>query len=171
MEVRPALDYLRMHERIPQRDVRKLLWRYLNVYDREMVMCAHNCLRSPRARYGLVDHCVANGFLGILQYYGADRLMQAALAHSHTYICTIVIMRGDFDTLKWLQENKIVSVANGQLKVLAAQRGRVDILQLLMEIAPRWNDEICGVAKRYGHINVLEWAKNNWFHRDSCPYC
>jgi hypothetical protein len=60
-----SVSPLRLHCVIPQRDVRKLIWQYLNHLDREMVRCAQNAARTPSLGYHETQVLVLNNYASI----------------------------------------------------------------------------------------------------------
>ena len=48
----------------------------------------------------------------------------------------------------------------GRALIAAARGGRLDVLQHLCECGCAWNEDACYWAARYGHLDVLEWARD-----------
>jgi hypothetical protein len=95
---------LDLNERIPQRDVRKLIWCHLNPCDREMVRCAHNSCRTMTSSYGrLIDWCVRYGYSELIQwaYEQNGEVLPWALISGRTI--SLAADSGSIPTLQWLK--------------------------------------------------------------------
>jgi len=127
----PFRGILGLAERIPQRDVRKLIWRHLTPYDREVVRCAHNAQHTP---------------MGWSSAVGA---WQKA--------CDYWSARGDVSLLEWAHAHGIEKYAFAHVSLYAAERGHLPVLEWLHEkVLPFQSWTSCFAAK-YGHLHILEW--------------
>lgn len=98
---------LNLHRYIPVKDVRKLIWVYLNEIDREMVKCAHNSHRSPVYPKKFEKTVISEWHFLLLIW-----------AHQHGYQCTYrclgyMIHAGSISMLKWLHATHPEAIVMG----------------------------------------------------------
>lgn len=131
----PFRGILGLAERIPQRDVRKLIWRHLTPYDREVVRCAHNARHTP---------------MGWSFAVGA---WQKA--------CDYWSARGNVSLLEWAYTHGIDKYAFANASLYAADRGHLPVLEWLHEKALSFQLWTSCFAAKYGYIHILEWMQAN----------
>ena len=78
--------------------------------------------------------------------------------------CAVVAARGDLEDL--IQARVVDGCSwDGQTCFWAASEGHLDVLQWARENECPWDKRICAVAARWGHLDVLQWAREN-----GCPW-
>jgi len=136
---------LGLAERIPQRDVRRLIWAHLNPCDREMVLRAHNSRRAPRSRWDyrhLANWCVRYGYVGLLQW--------AYEQNGRTLPWRLVSLAADSGSIPMLQWLKLHSAKTKDAPWhFRAIQFREDFL--IMRFA--------GGARESDYVAVLQWLE------------
>ncbi|GMH93436.1 hypothetical protein TrST_g7471 [Triparma strigata] len=64
---------------------------------------------------------------------------------------------GNIELLRWLREEKEVPW-DGQACYEAAKEGHLEVLQWARENGAPWDDQTCAFAAQGGHLRVLQWA-------------
>jgi hypothetical protein len=140
---------LNLHLLIPQKDVRKLIWRLLDPIDREMIKCAHNRNRRP---YISMTKCAEKGYINLLK-------LGITYGYSSHSICDIAARGGHLEVFKWALENGCHR--NQWTCAEAALGGHLELLQWARANGCPWNYSVCENAAQGGHLNVLKWARAN----------
>jgi len=141
---------------IPQRDVRKLIWRHLTPEDREMVRCAQNSRRTPDWGNGAFQRaCARHNYVALAEWAGCrccwseEALRYAAEAGHVTF-------------LEWARTKAQYRCENDwQMRACAARHGRVDVLKWSNVECSKWNRKVCCAAAMHGKIAALEWLHDN----------
>lgn len=139
---------LRLERFIPIKDVRKLIWRYLNVDDRTVAWAATT--NQVRLRGDFAMHCIDHGYLELLQW-------------GYEHGCSITSFeqgigaaRGHLDIVIYMDS---LSIRNSKLCHRAAYGGRLDILKWGLDHGYRWEmTDSLAMTAYYGHVHVLEYA-------------
>lgn len=153
---------------IPQRDVRKLVWRHLTAYEREIVRCAHNRARTPQLDdMGAVGYFVRNGYGCLIERFAAHFSQKAGTLEGWN-LCEVLALRGDLRAIACLYGNAIVGNVNApSISAAAASGGHVDVLRWLHALrTPIFTHHVVSRAARHGHLNVVRWACE-----ESCIRC
>jgi len=175
---RSQVSWLGLHRWIPQRDVRKLIYRMCTIHERLVVEHAHGVKhRAPRASF--LYHAACHGYLDLIKWaqcagrmIGVDFGEQAA-AHGHLHvlkhaIATRVTLKtnhfvqyaaavgGRLHILQWLHSEKVPLACS--LGTWAAGHGHLHVLQWVVEVVGCAISSSAIVdASRNGHRHVLEW--------------
>jgi hypothetical protein len=183
------VSWLNLHHWIPQRDVRKLIYKKLDFLDRFMTEWAHS---GHRSLFGIcfAEACAKRGYLQLLQwarnnkysYYQDRNMCLYAGEHGHLHVmewlrtpeggnwswdCVDWILlprKGHLHVLKALHANGINFTTEHTCMLAAAFGGHLEVLQWLRSIGCHWNASVLKIAKKYKHWEVLSWATEN-----GCP--
>ena len=71
-------------------------------------------------------------------------------------------LNGRQEVLKWLRENGCP--AEAAIMTLLAAIGNLQAIKLAREYGCEWNHNACFVAQKHGHLEVVDWLKQN-----GCP--
>lgn len=152
---------LKLDRFIPIRDVRKLVWRYLNEYDRFVVKCTHVILKhysiggSIFRGSGLDKfdyYCVEFGYISLLewivqhQYHIGRWTFNAAAIYGRLAIC------------QWMYQGNMLHPDLGETAYFAAMHGQLRILQWVHSVGGRiFQYDVVRAARENGHVDVLKW--------------
>jgi len=173
---------LGLARRIPQRDVRRLLWTYLNADDREVVRCAHNSRRAPALEAGHEERFVRRGHLALLRWSFASfdnvsRLRTLAARCGHldilqwltdggriwsAYLCGVAAKNSHLHILKWAHACGAYNVDrdDGGVAWHAAYHGHLEILVWYHSIGGGLDSAVFRAAARYGSLEVMQWLRS-----------
>lgn len=128
---------LNLKEHIPQRDVRKLIFSYLNEVDRSMVRAAHNSKYRPWGYMGFVFQCCKYGNVALLDwlyfvkhrsrkkqwdwYYYLSDILKSAIDGGHTSV------------LEWLHQYEWKFKISVKMFNIMIAAGRLDLLKWFYE--------------------------------------
>lgn len=122
---------LRLHLWIPIKDVRKMIWAYLDKEDKEIVLCAHNLLRTPVIDCGYGEKVIRDGNTSLLRW-----LLRYDLWHTESCIHLMTSL-GNFEMIKMVCTTVLYLLPTGGYNI----HHRVFIRS----------------AIEYRHWNILEW--------------
>jgi len=154
---------LRLAERIPQRDVRQLIWRHLGPEDREVVRHAHNSRRELDMQHAraLTHYCCGRGYLSLLRW--VDRVGRGAgFFYEGGRACIAALVGGHVPVLKYMRSRVLqwpIFIEELGYKY-AARTGQADLCRWLCEEAKQPVPRDCEIeleAAHHGHVAVLEW--------------
>lgn len=140
--------YLHLNRHLSDRNVRKLVWRYLDKYDRLMIRIAHGAAVKLKWLLGLSKHCASHGYLGLLKWTYREGLLVDKLCPGKA------ARHGHLPTLQWLC--KVCDFDAYDVCFMAAKGGHVHVMEYCYE-------KTCvdmftaGVAAKNGHIEMLDW--------------
>jgi hypothetical protein len=137
---------------IPQRDVRKLIWRHLTQQDRELIRCAHNPQRSPLLHLSMIDHCAEMGYLSLIPWAFSHGCGWGTSTYRNAAKC------GHVHVLEWLLENHCPRSGECVSEV-GAFFGHSNVVQWAWTNRLKWSAETCMEAAVSGHFKILEWAR------------
>jgi len=174
---------LGLAHRIPQKDVRKLLWALLNGDDREVVRCAHNSRRAPALEAGHEERFVARGHLALLKwsfasFKKAPQLRLLAARHGHLdvlqwladddgsllsgVVCGIAARNGHVHILKWAHACNSIPT---DIAWHAAAHGQLQVLRWWHSVNGELTSNAFCAAARRGNMEIME-----WLHSVGCPW-
>lgn len=145
-------SWLNLHEWIPQRDVRKLVYGYLNAHDLLLVERAHGVKKTP-ITFSFMKHVVGCGYLEIVKWATDDGYYFGARLSAHAAKC------GQLYVLQMLRERGCYVDATTCAN--AARYGHLDVLKFARLHGCPWDQRTLLYAKRKGHQHVVEWALQN----------
>ena len=143
---------------IPQRDVRKLIWKFLLSYDRIIIRMAHNSNYQPVLTETFSSYCAENGYLDLLKW-GRTNVSPVPWDYRTAWSAAF---NGHLKLLEWVMEG------NGCQQVLdvheitaileaSAQSGHLQVLQYLTDLFEgkcfSCDRVICYYAARFGHLD------------------
>lgn len=144
---------------IPQKDVRKLIFSYLNKLDVKMIFAAHNKEKEKLLEDddNLCDECAEYGYTELMLWayeLGSDwskTTMEKAAARGHLQTMQVLAARGcDFD-------EKAMSYA--------ARGGHGKVVKWLRQNGCMWDEVAFASAAEGGHHELLIWMRDN-----GCPW-
>jgi hypothetical protein len=177
---------LHLERYIPIRDVRRLVWQYLESGDREMVYRAQNSKYEVYMEDDIVDECEHGGYVERMKWmlshafiynwkWETSMCSNAAEAGQLAYLqwaraqgcpwseftCSMAAKGGHLHILEWLCDN---GCPLGPLALgFAAFSGHVHVAQWLHDRgAPRY-ENMCEEAAMRGHLTMLQWALANGY--------
>jgi len=170
---------LNLGRSLPIRDVRKLIWSYLDGNDFEVVKCAQNSKRVPVLD---MKECIRKGHLDLLVYASRwniipDQICQLSAYHGHlemlqwarangcrwdAWTCIYASQNNHLEVLKWARENGCAWTS--WICKFAAKNGNLEMLKWARANGCHWNKMTCEAALRGGHLELLQWAREN-----GCP--
>lgn len=137
---------LRLHLHIPLKDVRRLIWACLDVWDREMVRCAHNSKRTPQVFCRpFVNHCCVHGYL--------ERLKWAF--HNFTSIAAILDAVRGWTANSWFDaasRHNHLPVVEWLLSLVKAEKQHLSLVSVVEG------------AALGGHLGLVQWC----YHKKRC---
>jgi len=153
----PSVVPLRLDRFIPQRDVRRLIWRHLKWADREVVRCAHNSAYRPPSANELAVECCASGHLALLQCVHRDYVKEGVTGKwFRNAACG-----GHVDVLAWLLDS-VVEKIRGRYRKAAfegmATGGHVRVFEFLQQRRIHFLRDyvdLCILAAQHGHLSML----------------
>ncbi len=107
----------------------------------------------------IIDFAILLGQLDILKYLEENRKCFA-----NTNAISIAATAGHLDVVNWLVTKKYLNITPSNY-CEAAKNGHLDILKFFVERMNKINAfdilKFCGVAAKYGHLDILIWQKIN----------
>ncbi len=171
---------------IPQRDVRKLIYAKLTVYERHIAEIAHFGSSRVYRVNELADYAACKGYIGLLKwskingYYICRETCHYAIRCGHLNIVQwiyklhvlpywvwdaemtrICALNGHLHILKWLV-NELKCPVNERSMSSAASEGHLKIIQWLrLEQNCAWDHYTRKCALVRGHLAVVQWVTDN----------
>jgi len=148
-----SVSWLNLHRWIPQRDVRKLIYRLLGPYERMIVKYAHLSKYVDTGEFiieQLPYYSASYGYLNLLKW----SIEQNKYVH-YENVCFYASRRGHLDLVQW-----VVAVTGyhwPNVFVTAAQNGHVHILEWWKKSGYKIDKSVCLGS---GYSRVVEWIKN-----------
>lgn len=87
-----------LHLSIPVKDVRRIIWSYLDEIDREIIRCAHNSCRIPRLPVWYGERMVERGYLNLMKWAYPQHMVFAPRA------IAIAVRESRIDVLQWFND-------------------------------------------------------------------
>jgi len=106
------VSWLNLHEVIPQRDVRRLIYKKLTNHERLVVELAHG-VATRKPSMNLVHYAALNGFLSLLQWAHSEGVSWNELT------CSFAAHNNHFKVVRWAVDHGC-PVSQGVLGKLAA---------------------------------------------------
>lgn len=184
------VSYLNLHEVIPSRDIRKMIYAYLDKDDREMVKCAHNAKREKGKKFFVA--CAAKGILSLLEEHKTtlDELISNAKVWDRYEItmAQAASKSGQLSVLKWLQQNYSKKYFVSWCIDAALRSGQQRVIEYFMScdsfkwvngvgiVSIKDDDEPttygCHKALKSGNLDFIRWnEKNSGFKVSLDYYC
>ena len=152
---------LRLERFIPMRDVRKLIWRYLNPCDREMVKYAQNIMHDvrPDVLSFLIITPIWHGHIELFRWMHALPTTLPVNFEEDVMTC---IANGHTDMFYWFLNQNLCTLKEQHVRA-AAHAGQLELLQWILSLHPEWlRKDKAGNSVIGGHIHVLEWVYNTY---------
>jgi hypothetical protein len=155
---KPPVYLLNLGDWIPQKDVRKLIWTYLNPIDKLMVWSAHGVhtylkhdvywFRRQLVRYGYLELLLWNtdGENNIV----ARLVYREKPKHLHM--------------IKWIVENDFEHFDSIFISKYAAKRGYLNILKYIHSLGAPLNKDVHLQGTKGGHIEIVIWLKETEYN-------
>ena len=144
---------LRLHRWIPDRNVRSMVWRYLNKHDREVLRCVHNGARRPRWTNGFSEHCARAGYSKLMRWSVEEGLS----LEGDSVLCAAAAKSGAIEILKYA--HALGAPWDEWTCASASIGGHLEVLEWARSNGAPWDGEVCARAAGHGHMNVLVWAR------------
>ena len=149
--------------RIPQRDVRKLIWclALLSSFDCSLIRAAHNFHFSPILDLEFAHYCAMNGYIHILQWSLNPQMTRAYKTPLDAYVCTLAAEYGHLDVLQWARAQVPPIPWDRWTPAYAAYSGHLEVLKWARAQVPPvpWDGWTCTLAASGGYLEVLKWAR------------
>jgi hypothetical protein len=181
------MSWLNLRDWIPQRDVRKLIYRLLTPEDKLVVEWAHGfkgARKTPKPDLAFGWYCAKHGYLELLKwasnigceddgdtYYYAARnghldvlnwLREKGSPFNSSLTAAYAALGGHLHVLKWVQDNQDDwAPFDKWTAVYAASGGHLEVLKWALANGCPWDSLICSNAAKNGHVEVLKWAQFN----------
>lgn len=151
--VRKSVSLLGLEDWVPIRDVRKLIWTYLNPIDKLMVWSAHGVhTYLEREVYWFRIQLVRYGYLELL-LWSTD---------GEKSVVTKLIYRGKpkyLHMIKWIAENDFEHFDSITISKYAAKRGHLDILKYIHSLGLPLIEDVYVQGVKGGHVEIFTWVK------------
>ena len=163
------------------KDVKRLIYKKLNVYDIMMIKMAHRNLYTCSIIYypGFANHCAMHGYYTLYQWalkhwenFGFNHITEYFIAHAHAHnitwdvdhdydgwhpnICNMAADFGHVAVLQWAASNGYV--CDKETCIRATMHGHINILEWMRVHKYKLYDNIFYHAAAKGHLNVLQWV-------------
>ena len=132
--------WLGLKPRIPQRDVRKLVWKLLAKFDYSVIRVAHNLTFTPPFNGQFEAHCARHGHLKLLQW---ARSKGASLTET---TCALAAHGGYLELLQWARSQVPPIPWNSLTCSYAARGGFLEVLQWARGNGAPWDEWTCAYA-------------------------
>lgn len=152
---------------IPQRDVRRLIFRRLSAVDMQLVWLAHSKAKEakvtvteegvePLLQWDVLDYALEHNYKGLFEW-------AFGLGFSLTsYTFAVAALHGRLDALKWLKERD--RHGDYQMLTYAVMGGHIETLHwVLKQARVQKISNACSIAAGCGHIEVLKVLRANGF--------
>lgn len=183
VETTVSVSWLNLHLWIQQRDIRKIIYRKLDTFDRHMVHVAHNSnVHIDKFNSEFINHCAAHGYFSLFLWlrneigcsmnettclyaaqYGSLNILEWLKGNGylfHTNICAYAALGGHLEILKWL--NKFI-ICTPLTSMYAAISGNLEIFEWLkMGKQLSCKKQCLNFAKMYKKQHVIDWINDNW---------
>lgn len=178
---------LRMERFIPIRDVRKMIWRHLNKWDREMILYAHNSSKRFEYSRDILAHFFVNGCLNVVKWmrehyvgrrralfeYDCSIYVRNAILNGHPKMFHLAVQRfgvvpcqdhlnafakvGRLDMLIWFQKHHR-SLFGGSTLSYAMEGGHLDVIQWILNIEPVCSEYcVMSFASDAASLDTIKW--------------
>lgn len=181
--------WLNLHLWIPIKDVRKIIYKHFNKYDRMMIKMAHTHFNYSLCHDEFYEHCAMHGYIKLYYYWAVNNshhdfmydeyLSSYALAYNiqdinipytwlknkegniqfRHHICTMAAGYGDMKVLQWAHKHGCPWSV--WTCEWAAAKGHLKILKSLREQHCPWDKWICYRAKENNQQHILKWIHEN----------
>jgi hypothetical protein len=142
------VSWLNLHLRIPQKDIRKLVYALLSPEDREMVACAHNTRRVPDLTEDFLYHSARHGYVELLDWACSNECQVSEA------VFEVAAEEGRWKVLQWGLENDCVFEEAVCMSV-ALDGGHLDLLKWGLANGLPVHGDVCSIAAQYGYLEVL----------------
>jgi len=152
-----SVSWLNLHQWIPQRDIRKMIYKLLDWNDRRIVEYAHTNKLSLLNNIHQLD-CAQHGYLSMLQWMYCDLhfpINEAVYIFAAQY--------GHLNVIKWARSIKCPW--DQWTTLFAARYGHLELLDWLYENGCPLGPSICDSAAIGGHLHIMK-----WLHSKDCKW-
>ena len=153
----PAPTWLNLAALGLYRDVRVLVYRKLDWFDRALVEQAHLSSKPVTLDLSFALECAERGHLGLLQW------ARERGCPWDSRVCAKAAWSGHLEVLQWAHEQGC-PVGEGALAA-AAGAGQLAVLEWAHEQGCEWGAALCTAAARAGQLQALRWLR-----RAGCPW-
>ena len=145
-----SVSWLNLHQWIPQRDIRKLIYRLLDSVDWQIVQFAHTGKGLKTDRF--MGDCAWRGYFDLIKW-GLTQKLKIDSRVSHR-----AAKSGNLEILQWLEDGGHNTKC---LCAISATYGQLKVLKWCRRNHYPWDHWTCLYAAKYGHLSVLQWAFEN----------
>lgn len=157
------VSWLNLHEKVSQRDVRKLIYKKLTAHDRFVVEIAHG-KEVVQPSLDFLCHAAQHGYMALLKW--------ASTNESKWHTKASAALCGNSPALEWLQSQDCLwdlrfAIIKGcewnhVIIYFAAERGHLEIVQWMnTRYGVPLDYLVCAAASRRGRLHVLKWIRDN----------
>ena len=177
-------SFLNLHQVLPVKDLRKLLYAKLDPYDRFLVMVAHgHPVGSLYDSFDFQMWCAQHGYLSLMPVSiptsHIARIVEHAvingqtnIVHQFRYSLTrcmshVAAWAGQLEILQMMKNSTVGMYIDGCLCV-AASRGHLHVLRWLVEttttaVKPQCIDIAFDSAMEHGQTHIVDWLLDSGF--------
>lgn len=148
--------WLHLDRYIPQRDVRKLVWRYLSAADRMAVAFAHGCYKPS---LDATTSCADEGRVDLLQM---ECERGCTLAYKYARVYVQASRSGSVEVLDFIEQGRNLVEELDTIAMCASARGHINVIQWAQKRGYRFTLKYTISAARNNQIRVLEYMRDAW---------
>jgi hypothetical protein len=159
----PPSSPLGLHRWIPQRDVRRLIWRHLSTTDQAMVWLAHvpHCAIQHVERH--IYACIHLGHVARLAWLYQHRRKSVRIILDNEPLLAMrwAAVGGHVDAMQWVHEHLegVSSTWWDSVTQVICEHGHVDAMQWLADLLPSIQQprHLYVLVLRRNHVDLLNW--------------
>lgn len=154
--------WLFLHHHIPYKNVRCLIWRYLNDVDRLMIILAHNQCPIPWDDH-LVEQCVQHNYIDFVKQ-GITQVKKVSTLGETAALCDRL------DLLKWLDQRDPMKHTDNCFHVAVQSNASNVVSWLMAEKGCIFGYFALIEALRNGHVDMVRRYGLSKWRQYECPY-
>jgi len=181
VETTVSVSWLNLHLWIPQRDIRKMIYKKLTWLDKLMIHMSHNSTVRVD-KFKTLNECAWQGHFSLFLWlqnekgcaldettclyaaqYGSLKILEWLKGNGylfHTNVCAYAALGGHLEILEWLE--KFIQ-PNPLTSVYAVISGKLEIFEWLKKRKYLANKIQCiEFVKMYKKQHVIDWINANW---------